>query len=115
MADQSDPDIPEVLSGQARQHFSVNRVVAKRQRILLEAQRPQPIGDVKRHRQRSIVQASVAAANLEWADMALGFRRQHQPGVAPFGMAALRRTPAGRTALIAVVPDSVANAPYRPS
>ena len=55
MADQSDPDIPEVLGGQARQHLGVNRAVAKRRRILFETQPAQPIGDIKRHRQPSLV------------------------------------------------------------
>ena len=70
MADQIDPDIPEVVGGQARQHLDVNRVVAKRRRILFEAQPAQPIGDIKRHRQRSLLQ-SVA--------------RRHQFGVGSCG------------------------------
>src|SRR5208282_4376402 len=48
MADQSDPDIPEVLGSQARQHLSIDRVVAKRRRILFEAKAPQPNPDVHR-------------------------------------------------------------------
>ena len=55
MADRSDPDIPDVLGGQAPQDLGVNRVVAKRRHILFEAQPAQPIGDIKRHRQRSLV------------------------------------------------------------
>ena len=40
MADQSDPNILEVLGSQARQHLSIDCVVAKRDCILFEAQTP---------------------------------------------------------------------------
>ena len=51
MADQDHPDIPEVFDIKARQNISIDRVVAKRRRILLETQPAQPVGNIKFHRQ----------------------------------------------------------------
>ena len=65
MTDQRDADFLEVLGSQALQDLGIDRVVAKRRYILLEAQIPQPIGDIKRHRQHSLVVTSVVDASLE--------------------------------------------------
>jgi hypothetical protein len=48
VADHADAEILEVLGGQLRQHPHVDAVVVEGGRILLEAQRPQPLRNIHR-------------------------------------------------------------------